>query len=105
MKREAGKREKSPGKKRKHEETVEASLPGYFYVHECSQESDPDFVPNSDGDDTEMTSASENSYTGDDDSGAEELEIPEPSLVKDLEIVKGDLDGDIGIASTEVMAA
>jgi len=106
VKREAGKREKSPGKKRKHEETVEAPLPGYFYVHECSQESDPDFVPNSDGNDTEITSASENSYTGDDESGAEELEIPGPSppVEFDMETIKANIDQDVANKS-EVMAA
>lgn len=66
-------KETSPGKKRKHEE-VDRSLPGYFYVHECSQESDPDFQPNSADDDTEVTSASENSHSESDESG-EELDV------------------------------
>lgn len=66
---------RSPGKKCKHEETENHKpLPEYFYVHEYSQESDPDFVPDSDGDDTEITSASEHSH--DDSSENEETEEP-----------------------------
>ncbi|XP_066914611.1 uncharacterized protein [Clytia hemisphaerica] len=76
----------SPGKKRKHEE-VERHLPGYFYVHECSQESDPDFQPNSADDDTEVTSASENSHSESDESG-EELEILHTEQDEDLCIVE-----------------
>ena len=49
---------KSPSKKRKHDEIDEAAtdgkLPDYFYVHECSQESDPEFVPDGDGDDNDF---------------------------------------------------
>jgi len=82
-KRLRSKGNKSPGKKRKHEE-IEEQLPEYFHVHECSQESDPDFVPNSDHD-TEVTSASDDSHDEDEDSG-EEVEICDHDAI-DREIV------------------
>lgn len=82
---------RSPGKKRKHEETESSKpLPEYFYVHEYSQESDPDFVPDSNGDDTELTSASENSHddASEDEETAEELNqndeqinLPEATII------------------------
>ena len=76
----------SPGKKRKHEE-LNTTLPRYFYVHEYSQESDPDFIPDSDDNDTEITSASENSHDEDDEhSGEEELVIVDAVEQVEIEI-------------------
>ena len=85
-----GKKASSPGKKRKHEE-IDNSLPRYFYVHEYSQDSDPDFVPNSDDNDTEITSASEHSHDDDEEhSGDEGLEIVDEDV--DVEEIESQLE-------------
>jgi len=73
----------SPQRKRKHEETVEG-LPGYMVsLENYNEEEDPDFVPQSD-DDTEVTSASENEVS-EDENTEEELE----EIVEEIEDVSG----------------
>jgi len=105
----------SPGKKRKHEE-MDKTLPQYFYVHEYSQESDPDFLPDSDGNDTEITSASDNSHDEEDEhSGEEELEIVDDIVEVDIDSQPDEeiqragpskfVSDEAGIENPEVIAA
>lgn len=63
---------RSPSRKRKHDDLTagERSLPEYLVcIKNYSEECDPDYVPDSDGEDTENTSASERSHI---ESGAED---------------------------------